>query len=115
MVRTMDGNTSTIEPMVRTRAQVISLLQREAQTIRDRYKATALYLYGSAARDELRPDSDIDVFVDFDPNSRFSLIEQIGLQDYLKDLLQRDVDLTTRGGLHPLLKARIERSSVKVL
>ena len=101
-------------PCVATRDEVIAVLRAEAAAIR-KLGATALYLFGSAARDEIGPDSDVDVFIDFDPEGPFSFVELIGLQDLLKEKLQRDVDLTTRGGLHPRLKARIERSSIKVL
>jgi predicted nucleotidyltransferase len=76
--------------------------------------ATRLYLYGSAARDQLRPESDIDVFVDYDVEGPFSFIELVRLQDLLAERLAREVDVTTRGGLHPLLKDEIERASIRV-
>lgn len=101
-------------PCVATRDEVISVLRVEAAAIR-KFAATALYLFGSAARDEIGAKSDVDVFVDFDPEGPFSFVELIGLQELLREKLQRDVDLTTRGGLHPRLRARIERSSIKVL
>jgi uncharacterized protein len=95
--------------------KTIELLKADAETIRD-FGATSLHLYGSAARDELRADSDVDMFLDYDRHvdGTFSLIELIRLENHLKQLLQRDVDLTTRDGLHPLLRADIERSSVQV-
>ncbi len=101
-------------PRVSTRDEVIAVLRAEAAAIR-KLGATALYLFGSAARDEMGPDSDVDVFIDYDLQSRFSLFDQIGLQEYLKAQLQREVDLTTRGGLHPLLRGRIVRSSIRVI
>lgn len=79
------------------------------------FHVNALYLFGSAARDELRADSDVDVFVDYDPEGPFSFVELLDLQRYLADCFGRPVDLTTRAGLHPRLKARIEQSSIRVL
>lgn len=96
------------------RDEVIEALRLAREQIRA-FHADALYLYGSAARDEMGDDSDVDVFIDYDPSSRFSLFDQIGLQEYLATLLQREVDLTTRGGLHPRLKARIVSSSIRVI
>ena len=95
--------------------ETIAILKANADTIRG-FGATSLYLYGSAARDEMQADSDVDLFLDYNRNAdgTFSLIELIQLESHLKRLLQREVDLTTRDGLHPLLRAEIERSSVRV-
>ena len=95
--------------------ETVALLQENAEAIRG-FGATSLYLYGSTARDELRDDSDVDLFLDYNRTSdgTFSLINLIQLENHLKQLLRRDVDLSTRDGLHPLLRADIERSSVRV-
>ncbi len=97
-----------------TREQVIARLKQEEEAIR-RHGATALYLFGSAARDELGPDSDIDVFIEYDRAANFTLIKLAGLQRYLADQLHREVDVCTRGGLHPRLRDEIERSSIRVI
>ncbi len=96
------------------RTETIETLCQHAEAIRA-YGATSLYLFGSVARDAMGPDSDVDMFIDFNPEGPFSFVELIGLQEFLAEKLQRDVDLTTRGGLHPRLRRRIERSSIKVL
>jgi uncharacterized protein len=96
-----------------TRDDVIVVLASEAEAIKRR-GATAVFLFGSAARDEMKDDSDVDVFIDYDRDSAFDLIARVGLQQYLSGVLKRHVDLTTRGGLHPLLRGDIERASVQV-
>jgi uncharacterized protein len=48
-----------------TRAEIIATLKREETAIR-KCKATELYLFGSAARDELGPTSDIDLYLEYD-------------------------------------------------
>lgn len=96
-----------------TKSETIEVLRSNAEQIRA-LGATALYLFGSAARDEMSDDSDVDVFIDYDPASNFSFVELIRLQELLERNLKRDVDLTTRKGLHPGLKAEIERSSIRV-
>jgi predicted nucleotidyltransferase len=76
--------------------------------------ATSLYVFGSTTRDEAQPNSDLDVFIDYDPDSRFNAFDLVGIKQYLEDELRIPVDLTTRDGLHPMLKADIERSAVRV-
>ena len=94
------------------RARAIEILQsraREAQGL----GATALYIFGSTARDEAGDGSDVDMFVDYDPE-RFSFVELIRLQENLSQALGRPADLTTRRALHPALKERIEREAIRV-
>lgn len=77
--------------------------------------ATALYLFGSTARNEAKATSDVDIFFDRDPTKKFGLIELAGMEHLLEDALGAKVDLTTRDSLHPVLKADIERSAIRVL
>ena len=73
----------------------------------------ALYLFGSFARDEGRTESDVDVFVDPD-YARFGYVELIRAEALLRERLGRPVDLTTRDGLHPVLREGIEREAIRV-
>ena len=113
------ADTRVLEPGTPTpparRSEVIDILRRQATEIAA-LGATGLYLYGSAARDELTAESDVDVFIDYDrsPSGALSLIELIKLQNHLARLLSRNVDLTTRQGLHPLLREEIERTSIRI-
>lgn len=91
----------------------ISQLKRLAPAVRA-MGATALFVLSSTARDEAKPTSDLDLFIDHDPARRFSLIELIGIQQFLEQELSMAVDLTTRNSLHPLLRADIERSALRV-
>lgn len=93
--------------------EAISHLKRLAPTIRD-MGATALFVFGSTARDQAKPTSDLDLFIDHDPDEKFSLIELIGIQQFLEQELSIAVDLTTRSSLHPMLRADIERSALQV-
>ena len=76
--------------------------------------ATSLYVYGSTARDEARDDSDIDVLIDFEPGTRFSLLNIVGIKQKLENDLGIEVDIATRDALHPRLRKRIEGSAIKV-
>ncbi|KPL54285.1 hypothetical protein ABB55_20410 [Prosthecomicrobium hirschii] len=95
------------------RDELIEGILAEADAIRA-LGATALYIFGSRARDEARDDSDLDAYVDVAPE-RFGLVELVRLEDLLKSALQIEVQLSTRDALHPRLRARIEREAVRVL
>ena len=63
-----------------------------------RYHIRKLSLFGSVLREDFRPDSDIDVLVEFEPDARIGL-EFIDIQDTLTALLGREVDLNTPNSL----------------
>lgn len=91
----------------------IARLQYCAAAIKAR-GATSLYLFGSAARDEAKAGSDLDVFIDYDPKKKFSLVDLVGIKLLLEDELGIKIDVTTRDSLHPMLRKDIERSAVRV-
>jgi predicted nucleotidyltransferase len=95
-----------------TRNETIAALREQASAIRDQ-GVTSLYLFGSSARDEARADSDVDLFVDYDPD-RFSFVELIRLRESLTRKLGRKADLTTRAGLHPVHRRNIEAEAIRV-
>ncbi|NSY16477.1 nucleotidyltransferase family protein [Neorhizobium sp. AL 9.2.2] len=95
------------------KAEAIEKLRRQADAIRA-LGATSLYLFGSVARDEAGPDSDLDLFIDYDESKKFSLVDLVGIKLFLEDELAADIDVTTRNSLHPRLKDRIEAASVQV-
>ena len=71
-----------------------------------RYKVRELSVFGSATRGEMRPNSDIDLLVDFHPEARAGLVQHAGLMLDLTQLLGRKVDLVSKNGL----KSRIRDS-----
>ena len=94
------------------RAQVIKLLHHHAAPLHERFGVRSVGLFGSAARDELRPDSDIDVLVDF--ASPPTVDGYFGAKDYLEAVLGRTVDLVTSSGLKPRARQHVERDLVRV-
>lgn len=72
----------------------------------------SLRLFGSVARDEANPDSDIDLLVEFD--RPIGLFEFIGLQQYLESLLGCKVDLGTPRSLKPYLKDEVLKEAILV-
>jgi uncharacterized protein len=91
----------------------VRLLREHADAIRA-IGARALYLFGSTARDEGAEASDVDLFVDYDKGSDFSAIELIRIRHYISDLLQTEADVTTREGLHPLIREEVVASAERI-
>ncbi len=96
------------------RENVIDRLRADADEIRAR-GAASLYLFGSTARNQARPDSDGDIFFEYDTTQRFSLFDLFRLQDYLRDIVGAEVDLGTKDGLHPVLRDAIIREAIRIL
>lgn len=74
-----------------------------------RYHVRELSVFGSAARGEMRADSDIDILVEFLPAADVDLVDYAGLMFDLSDLLGRKVDLVSKNGLKPLIRSSAAR------
>ena len=72
-----------------------------------RYRVRELSVFGSAARGELRPDSDIDLLVEFLPDAEIDLVDYAGFMLDLANLLGRKVDLVSKKGLKPIIRASV--------
>jgi predicted nucleotidyltransferase len=65
-----------------------------------KWKITELAVFGSVLRSDFRPDSDIDVLVSLADDAHWSLYDWVEMQEELKGMLGRDVDLVDKKGLH---------------
>jgi len=74
-----------------------------------RHDVRILKIFGSAARSEDHPGSDIDFIVEFEGDK--SLFDLVGLQLDLEEFLGRDVDVLTEPALSPYLRDRILASA----
>ncbi len=74
------------------------------------YGASNVRVFGSVARGEAGPDSDIDFLVALE--NRRSLLDLVGLWQDLEDLLGREVDVVTEGGLKERMRERVLREAV---
>ena len=95
------------------RDAVIAKLKAHEAALRARGVA-ALSLFGSLARGDERPDSDVDVLIDLTPDADFSLLEHAEVQVFICDLLGRETDVVVRDGLRPRVRARIEPDELRV-
>lgn len=96
-----------------TRDEVLAILRAHRAELAA-FGVKSLALFGSFARDEARPDSDVDLLVEFAPEAHVGLFELIDLKERLEQLLGRKVDLVPREGLKPRLRPIVEREEIRV-
>jgi hypothetical protein len=94
--------------------KIAQAIVRHSDEIRS-YGVRRLYLFGSAARGQAGSSSDIDLFFDLRRGTRFSLFDLMDLRDFLARLLRRKVDLFSRDGLHPAIRARVVREAIRLI
>ncbi len=90
--------------------EILKILSEHKEALRDRFGVRSLALFGSAVRGEDRPDSDIDLLVEFE--RPIGLFEFVRLQLYLEKLLGRRVDLVTPDAVRPAMRERILKEAV---
>lgn len=72
-----------------------------------------LSLFGSTVRNEAQADSDVDLLAAFDDARKLSLIDVIGIENRLADLLGQPVDLIEEGTLRPRAGQSVSREAVR--
>jgi predicted nucleotidyltransferase len=104
-----EGDQCFIERDVMRRDEILQILAEHREELKG-FGVKSLALFGSAARGETRPGSDIDVLVDFE--RPVGLFEFVRLKLYLEKLLGRRVDLVTLDAIRPAMRERILREAV---
>jgi uncharacterized protein len=72
-----------------------------------------LYMFGSTTRGAQRPDSDVDLFFDYEPGA-LTLFELMEIEEKASELLGCKADITTRDSIHPLIRQQVERAALQV-
>lgn len=96
-----------------TKATIFETLNRHSGEILAGFGARHISLFGSAARDELREGSDVDVLVEFEGTATYDAY--FGLKDYLESLLGRPIDLVTDKGLKPRARRLVEKDLIRIV
>jgi hypothetical protein len=96
--------TTTLQSIGAHRAEILELAAR--------YGATNVRVFGSVARGEARPTSDIDLLITIDETR--SLLDYIALMQDLEDLLGRRIDLVIEPDLHPAIRERVLAEALPV-
>src|SRR2546423_31395 len=96
------------------RDSVMSTLRAALPDLRREFGVQELYIFGSVARGDDHPDSDVDVLVEFQPGSRPTLFTLAGIKIRLEDILGRSVDVGTPDGLKPRVRDTINAEKLRV-
>jgi uncharacterized protein len=94
-----------------TRDDIIRELQKCFGDLQ-RYQVKHLSLFGSAAKNELTPSSDIDILVEFECSPSFD--EYMDLKIFLEDLFKRKVDVVPADTLRARIRSSVERELIRV-
>lgn len=93
---------------------LIEVLKRYDAALREN-GATGLFVFGSRAVGTERPDSDLDLFVDYEPETKIpNMFRLMKVEQQISQALSITVTITTRNALHPLMKECIERDAIRV-
>lgn len=94
------------------RNRIINILREYKASYAEQYKIQAVGIFGSAARDDFREDSDIDVVLRISEPDLFMLV---GIKNDLEERFHRQVDLITyRDNMNAFLKQRIDAEALYV-
>ena len=94
------------------RKEVLKILNDHKQDLVKRYSIRSLSIFGSVARDEARPDSDVDILVEFSETP--GLFDFIALKQEFESLLGCNVDLGTPRSLKPRIQSDVLREAIRV-
>ena len=83
--------------------EIIAKLRENETALRARGVSHAA-VFGSRARGDNRPDSDIDIMVEFDPEAHVTVFNYAGLKEYIAGLFDGPVDVVSREGLKPYVR-----------
>jgi len=97
---------------MKTLNEIKKIILKHKKELKEKYKVKTIGIFGSYARGEQKETSDIDILVEFYETP--SLLDFIGLEQYLSDLLNIKVDLVSSKSLHPLIKDYIMEDVVYV-
>ena len=84
-------------------SEALKTLRRSEPDLRARGVRRAA-VFGSVARGESRPDSDVDIMVEINPEAHFTVFDYAGLKDYIASLFDGPVDAVNRDGLKPYVR-----------
>jgi predicted nucleotidyltransferase len=88
------------------------LISEHKQELRENYKVKEISIFGSYARGEQENRSDIDLLVDF--TEPISLLKMVGLENYLKDILEEEVEVIPKDDIRIEFKERILKEAIPV-
>lgn len=95
----------------KTRKEILKLLSQNKSELEKKFKVSRLALFGSYARGDQRPDSDVDILVDVDPSIG---LEFVNLAERIEQLIELPVELVSRRAVKPRNMKFIEQELIYV-
>lgn len=92
--------------------EIINMLKKHKKKLCKKYNIESIGIFGSYARGEENQDSDVDVLVEYKITPGF--FEFLDLEDELKSIFNKKVDLVTKPALKPLIKDKIIKEVVYI-
>lgn len=109
----LDPSTASLQNEGMTREEVLATLRAHEPQLRAA-GIVRLSLFGSMARGEAGPESDVDLLAGYEEGRRISLLDIAGFEQDLVDLLGREVDLVEEGTLKPRIAKSVEDEAIRV-
>ena len=94
--------------------EILEILRAHRDELRQRFGVKSLAVFGSVARGEAKPESDVDIVVEFDPQAHVGLFKMVELKEFLEKVLGCPVDVVTLDGLRPWMRNRVQREAIHV-
>lgn len=91
--------------------EALAILRRHEGALRGRGVRRAA-LFGSIARGENRPDSDIDIVIEIEPEAHVTVFDYAGLKEYIAGLFEAPVDVVSLDGLKPYIRPTVTADAV---
>lgn len=96
------------------RERILGILRQQEAALRAR-GVKRLRLFGSLARGDAGPSSDVDLLAEIEHGCGFSLLDLVALQDELGDLTGRKVEIGTAvESMRPRIRQRVETDAIEV-
>jgi hypothetical protein len=80
------------------------------------HRIRELALFGSVLRQDFGPESDVDILIDFEPgvDEKLTLLDLVGIQNELSEIMQHNVDLVLKDGLKPFIREEVLNNSAVI-
>ncbi len=97
-----------------SKEKVIKKLKAELPNLKSQYPIKALGIFGSVARGDDTPKSDVDILVEFNEDHNMGIFKFIELEDDLSNILGKKIDLVTKRGLKKAIKKYVLKDVIYV-